>query len=802
MANVHTHDPHDAHVETMEEFDPRSGSWVERFVFNHRFWIVAVCVVVTIVLGFFASHLRVTASYNRQMPQSQPFIKNYQQYHKQLNGLGNVVQIVVENTNGSIYQSHYLRVLQKINSAVYLWPQVDRAFMKSLWLPVVRWFEITPEGYETGPVMPTSIPAKGQISKAQIAQLEENADRAGVIGSLVSNDHRSSMLYVPLIDVNPQTGKPLNYAAFHAKIESLKKFETEGVKIHVIGFAQLMGDLIQAVKQVLGYFLIAALIILIILRLYTHCWRSTLVVIGCTLVAVIWELGLMEVVGFSLGPYSILVPFLIFAIGVSHGSQKMNGIQQDTGRGAHKYVAARYTFRRLFLTGCTALLADAVGFAVLSIIDIPAIRQLAVAAAIGVAVLIFTNLVLIPIVLSYTGVSKRAAARSLARMEGRHPVVEWLTRFTEKRRAIVVIAGAGVLLIGGGIIASHGQIGDMDAGAPELWPNSPYNQDIRYVMNHYALSSDRLAVIVATPDQGLVSFKTLLEMDRLGQKLRNLPGVQTTVSVASLARQFTPAGFEGSLKWNTINRNPFVVQDAIDYVFRADSWLLNPARSVTPIVVYLRDHKAETLTSVVNTVQQFAKTHDTDDRKFLLAAGNAGIIAATNIAVESANRTMLLYVYLAVIALCFITFRSWRAVLLAVIPLIVTSVLCEALMVILGIGVTVATLPVTALGVGIGVDYALYLLTEHLVAHRKGESVQDSYRQGLIWTGKIVALIGVTLAIAVITWAFSPIKFQASMGILLAFMFLWNMIGALILIPSLAAFLMPALPASKDSKTA
>ena len=540
---------------------------------------------------------------------------------------------------------------------------------------------------------------------------------------------------------------------------------------------------------------------MLILRLYTGCWRSTGVVIGCTLAAMIWQLGTMELAGFLLDPYSILVPFLIFAIGVSHGSQKMNGIMQDVGRGAHKYVAARYTFRRLFLCGCTALLADAVGFAVLSIINIPSIRELSAAASIGVAALIFTNLILIPVLLSYTGVTKAAAARSLARMEGNHPVVSWLTTFTSRRRAAFVIAVCSVLLIAGAVIASHEQIGDLDPGAPELWPSSAYNQDNKYIVDHYSLSSDQLAVIVATPDQGVVSFETLLEMDRLEQKLRELPGVQTTVSAASLTREFTPGDFEGSLKWETINRSPFVLQDAINDVYHSDASLLNDARSVTPIIVYLRDHKAETLTRVVDAVQTFAKTHDTTKYKFLLAAGNAGIQAATNIAVAHANQTMLLYVYLAVIILCFITFRSWRAVLLAVIPLIMTTVLCEALMVLLGIGVTVATLPVTALGVGIGVDYALYLLTEHLVAHRRGESVQKAYRHALTWTGKVVALIGVTLAVAVGTWAWSPIKFQASMGILLAFMFLWNMLGALILIPSLATFLMPARPAAQKPQS-
>jgi predicted RND superfamily exporter protein len=182
-------------------------------------------------------------------------------------------------------------------------------------------------------------------------------------------------------------------------------------------------------------------------------------------------------------------------------------------------------------------------------------------------------------------------------------------------------------------------------------------------------------------------------------------------------------------------------------------------------------------------------TH-TPDVKFLLAAGSAGIEAATNIVVRNAWRTMLLLVYGAVVLLSFITFRSWRAVLVAVLPLMLTSILAEALMVALGMGVKVATLPVIALGVGIGVDYALYILSITLAQLREGKSLSESYYRALLFTGKVVLLTGVTLAFGVITWVASPIKFQADMGLLLAFMFLWNMLGALVLLPALAHLLL------------
>jgi len=525
-------------------------------------------------------------------------------------------------------------------------------------------------------------------------------------------------------------------------------------------------------------------------------------VVSCSLVAVGWQLGALPLFGFKLDPYSILVPFLVFAIGMSHGAQKMNGIMQDIGRGVHRLVAARMTFRRLFLAGFTALICDAFGFAVLLVIDIPAIRQLALVASIGVAILIFTNLILLPTLLSYTGVSLRAAQRSL-RAEGmaaskqKHALWAALDLFTKRRFASIAVIAALFLGIGGYLVARNIQVGDLDAGAPELRPNSTYNQDNAYLIHHYSTSTDVFLIMAETPPNQCGNYATLADVDFLEENLRDVPGVEATVSLADLSRQLEAGFNEGELRWFELVPN----QESLNEVITLAHDLYNQSCSLVSVFVYLRDHKAETLTKVVDVTQRFAATHPTPDTTILLAAGNAGIEAATNIVVKQSNRTMLLYIYAAVILLSLVTFRSWRAVLAAVLPLMLTSILAEALMVWLGIGVKVATLPVTALGVGIGVDYALYILSVTLAHLRNGATLSEAYYRALLFTGKVVMLTGLTLATAVATWAFSPIKFQADMGILLAFMFLLNMVGALVLLPALAHFLLRPSDFSKTTTT-
>ena len=781
-------------------FDSKSGSLVERILFNNRPVVLIVCTIITIVLGFQVRHLELNASFEKTIPQHHAWIKNYNEHRADLIGLGNAVRIAVANPSGSIYDATYLDALRELSDEVFLVSGVDRNSMKSLWTPSTRWTGVTEVGLEGGPVIPDGY--DGSIDS--LLQLQANVARSNEVGQLVALDSRSSVIFVPLLDsITDENGKttPLDYRQFAAELQRLRaKYEAKGVAVHITGFAQIVGDLIDGIKSVLVFFAVTVVIATLFVFWFTRDLRSTVLVVLASLIAVVWQLGLLPTLGYSLDPYSILVPFLVFAIGMSHGAQKMNGIMQDIGRGMDKWVAARFTFRRLFMAGLTALLADVVGFAVMLIIDIQAIRELAIAASIGVGILIFTNLILLPILLSYTGVSKKAAARSLraelADQTGaaKHKLWAFLDHFTRRPWAAAAVLAGIALAVGGFTVSSRLKIGDLDPGAPELRADSRYNQDVAYINRAYGASSDVLAVMVQTPEGECSQYETLNKVDALEWQLRQIDGVESTNTLALLNRRLLAGLNEGNPKWYDLTANQDMLNTA---TASAPRGLYNDACSLLTLYVYLRDHKAETLTRATTAIEAFAKGNDTEDVKFLLGAGSAGIDSATNVVVEKAWRQMMFLVYGAVILLGFITFCSWRAVLVAVVPLVVTSALAEALMVGLGMGVKVATLPVIALGVGIGVDYALYILSITLGQLREGKPLSDAYYRALLFTGRVVLLTGVTLAIGVVTWTFSPIKFQADMGLLLAFMFLWNMIGALVLLPALAHFLLQ--PTKQDS---
>lgn len=780
-------------ISDIDKFNRNSGSFLERLLFNNRPVILLLCLIMTVFMGFEASRVKLNASFDKMIPVHQSFIVNYFKHYDLLQGQGNAVRIAVEADKGTILSAHYLATLQKLSDEVYLLPGVDRPYMTSLWTPNTRWTTVTPEGLTGGAVIGQSYNG----SPASLAVVGQHIQETGQIGQLVSPDFKSSMIYVPLLEKNNITGKALNYGALARQLDELRrKYAAQGVTLHITGFAMIVGDLINGINKVLEFFALSIIIAVSILYWYTRCVRSTFLVVCASLIAVTWQLGFLPLLGFSLNPYSVLVPFLVFAIGMSHGAQKMNGVMQDIGRGMHPLVSARYTFRRLFLAGFAALTCDVLSFAVLLTIRIEAIRELALIASIGVAILIFTNLIMLPILLSYTGVSKKAALRNMRAdsdgpsVKDSHPIWRILDLFTRPGYAAAAIAVAAV--IGGGCwyVGRDVQIGDLSKGAPEFRPHSQYNLDSAYTTTHYVIGSDMFVIMVDTKPYQCASYAVVSKLDDLEWRLQQLPEVLSTSSIASQSRMIATMLAEGSPKWYDISSFQPSLDDDSRYV---PPNLENESCTFAPIFVALTDHKATTLDKVVNLVQNFINNpkNQVQGMTISLAGGSAGIEAATNIVIKQANSQMLYLVYASVILFCFITFRSWRAVLCAILPLIFTSLVGQALMVWLHIGIKVATLPVIALGVGIGVDYALYVLSIMLKHMRDGESLSLSYHRTLLFTGRVVLLTGFTLAAGVATWVLAPIQFQADMGLLLSFMFLCNMLGALILVPSLACFLLP-----------
>jgi len=763
---------------------------VERFLeprlFGHRLPVLILFLLASVLFGYEAAQLRPDASFQKMVPITHPYIANYLKYESELRPLGNIVRIVVENTQGGIYDKDYLDTLKKITDDVFYIPGVDRGNLKSLWTPNVGWIEVNEAGMTGGQIIPQGFDG----SPEKIDEVRTNITRSGRIGSLVAADGHSSIVLVPLLETDPDTGAKLDYGQFSDRLEKLirDKYENQHIKIHITGFAKVVGDLIHGAKAIGLFFAITFLLTIVLLLIYSRCWRSTTVTIVCCSLAVIWQLGIVRLLGFGLDPYSILVPFLTFAIGVSHAVQNINTMAAARLSGSSNIDTAKLTFRQLFIPGSVALLCDAVGFSTLLVIKIGVIQELAISASIGVGVIILTKMFLLPVLMSYVGVSDACLRHQARKQASKHHVAHLLSRIAEPRYARVAVALAFLVFGAAWSMSRDLKIGDLDPGAPELRPDSRYNRDNAYISAHYSTSPDVFVVMVKTAPNECGSYPVAEVVDRFQWEMENVDGVESTTSLFSGMKKVIASTNGGDLRWQAISRNRFV-SNAAHHVLPSE--LYSNDCSMLPVMIFLKDHKADTLTRVVNAAEQFAAANNDATAQFMLAAGNSGIEAATNIVIKQAEPMMLILVYAMVALLVLWEFRSWRVTLCIMLPLYITSALCEAIMAKLGLGVKVATLPVIALGIGIGVDYGIYIYNRLQHFLDLGMGLKEAYFETLKSTGTAVALTGITLSLGVLTWVWSDIKFQADMGLLLTFMFLWNMVGAIVMIPALAALLVP-----------
>jgi len=762
---------------------------LESLVFGYRRTVIAAFCLVTVAMAWFATQLGIDAGFSKHLPKDHPYMETFLEHRDEFGG-ANRILIAIMNPDGDIFTPEFFNTLKEATDEVFFLPGVNRSSVKSLFTPNVRFTEVVVGGISAGNV----VPADFEPTEAGLDQVRRNILKADIVGRLVANDFTGAMISAELLEYDPETGEPLDYVEVAHLLENKirDQFSThngERYNIHIIGFAKIVGDITDGARSVVAFFGVAFVITALLIFAYTSAWRITGLILACSLLAVVWQLGLLPLLGFGLDPMSILVPFLVFAIAVSHAVQMVSAARAEIFVGADFDQAARGAFRRLLLPGAVALASDTIGFITILLIDIGIIREVAITASLGVAVIILTNLVLLPVVLSYLTFAGEYRRRLEKRAQAFSGLWRLLSGSATRRGSIGVLAVALVLLAVGLWRGTDVAIGDLHAGVPELRPDSRYNQDSRAITEHFSIGVDVMSVFAETPPQGCIDYETMRSIDDFGWWMSNVGGVQSTMSLPKVAKGINAGWNEGSLKWHVLPRSQPALVQATSPV-DTGSGLLNQDCSVMPVMLFTTDHKATTIDRIVREVKGYEAEYGSEAAHFRLAGSNVGVMAATNEAVEAAQFPILFYVFSAIIILCLASFRSVAGTLCIVLPLGLVSLLAYALMNTLEIGLKVNTLPVVALGVGIGVDYGIYIFSRFQSLLNEGRSITEGYFTTLAISGFGVIFTGCALAIGVATWIFSPLQFQADMGILLTFMFLMNMLGAILLLPALAVWLL------------
>ena len=840
---------------------------VEPLIYARRVLSMGVLLLLTFFFAWQASLIKRDAGFDKSVPLGHPYMHVLKQYQADFGSANTVLVALIEtpqNKNPDIYNKEFFDRLKKVTDAIFFLPGVDRAHVSSLFTPDLRYIEVVEDGFRGGNVVPSDFVPSPQ----EFAKIKDHVADAGIIGRYTTKDQRGAMVFAQLLETDPVTGKKINYQETAHKLEEIRqKFEGPDISVHILGFAKVVGDVIDETQVVVGFFLLTLVMTMILLWLYIGSFRLAVLPLVCSITAVIWEFGLLKLLGFGLDPFAILVPFLILAVSVSHGVQYVNAwvgeIEQNK---RNSFDASLYTWRRLAIYGTMAIMTDVAGFAMIYLIPIEIIREMAVNACMGMLAIIITNKVMMPIWLTWVDIGDVDAF--VAKQERRDslfdPAWRLISNMVRPKPAIIALLICGVLLGWSLWEGKNLQIGDSQKGVPILLPDSRYNKDDRAINENFAIGTDILSVVAEADENSCTHYPVLQQIDNFAWRISNLTtAVASTISLPQVTKVAYQAFTEGEPKWHALPRNKYAIAQALTQI-PPSTGLLNPSCDAMNILIFTKDHRASTINRIVDATNRFdhenaqeyfdlhkdvnakycdAKTaarryygtlgtrldnlHASLKKKgldeaaiqantryksladeeaqaklkwldmtkvcpvnFALASGNVGVMAATNQVVGHLEKRILLYVYLAIVVCVFLSFFEWQSLVCIMLPLALVSWMAYAVMAVLGIGMTVGTLPVIALAVGIGVDYGIYVYATLADALSSGYKMQEAYLKTLKMTGKAVVFTGITLGFGVATWLFSGLQFQRDMGKLLVFMFTANMFGAILILPAIATFLL------------
>ena len=765
----------------------RSLQWLETVLFHHRAVVIGVLVALTAVMGWFALQLRMDAGFEKQMPVGHEYIDTFKQYRDDLLG-ANRLTIVVRARNGKIWTRSGLTRLYDVTQAVMFLPGVSRGSVQSLWTPNSFVNEITEEGFRADPIISGTV-TPDKLDDETIAGIARTTALGGYVGTLVARDQTSAMITAEINEYD-KNGVHIDYVAYNRVLEEQirARFEDQGYEIQIIGFAKQIGDIADGASAVLEFCLVALLLTAAAVYWYCHSVRFTVLTLVCSLTSLVWQFGTLRLMHYGLDPLAVLVPFLVFAIGVSHGVQQINFIVRQISHGRSTYDACRDSFSGLLIPGTLALVTAFVSFNTLLLIPIPMVRELAITASLGVAYKIVTNLVMLPLAASYFKFDASYAERAVIKRDQRAHWLRALARVAEPRNALVVLAITAVVFATAVWQSRDRVIGTLQPGAPELRADARFNRDAVSISTHYDTGLDWLTVVFEAPPDSCENVAIGIYQDRFAWAMQPVDGVLSITSFASQLRQYNEGYNEGNPKMAVVPIDPGNYAALATEISRVPGMMRKDC-SMTAVHLFLTDHKATTINRVIAAVKEFRFRQPMDGVKIRLAAGNAGVLAATNEEVEHSELPMMLYVYAVIALLVFVVYRDLRAVLACCLPLTIGTFVGYWFMKELEIGLTVATLPVMVLSVGIGVDYAFYIYNRLQLHLAKGQDIVKAFEHSILEVGTATIFTAITLAVGVATWSFSALKFQADMGKLLAFMFMVNMVMAMTVLPAFSVWL-------------
>jgi len=763
-------------------------------IVTHRwYWLIGIALV-TAFFAYHAFQIKMVTKFDDLFPQKHAYIKVHNKF-RELFGGANFVSIELRVKRGDIFNTKTLEKIKMITNEIEKVPFIHPYQIVSLARRNVKDMRVSTWGMKNVPVMYPNVPQTPQ-------GLEELKDTVfhndTIYGPLVSLDAKSTLIQAVFIK-DPRTGKEIDYKLVFDKLNEIcDKARDENTVIKLSGNPILYGWVYHYFGQMKGIFALTIAIIIALLYFYFRSWIGVIRPLISGTVSAIWGLGLANLLGYNLDPLILVIPFLISARVVSHSVQMVR-----------RYDEAYYEYRdvkKSCIEACAALMApgllgiitDALGILVILTAPIPILVKLALMSFYWVMSIIVSVLILDPIILSFLP-APSVEQEKFKEVSAIHHTLGLLGKIPYSRKGqVVVIAITFVVLAIGGYYGRYLKVGDARPGSPILWPDSEYNKATASINEKFP-GTNQLFVIVAGDKEDVIQKpESIRLMEDFQRYMEELPEVGGTISLASVTPRVNQSLHYGDPKWAIQSFHDKQYMAMLVFMFsqgcepgEMDRYMSREGK-LANVICYVKDHKGDTIRKVINRAKTFIKEHPSKEVRFELAGGLIGVLAAGNEVIARSEIVSIILAFFVVFLTCAITYRSLFAGLIFVVPLAASNYLTFAYMAYREIGMNVNTLPVSCLGIGLGVDYGIYIVSRIIEEYAKVKDYRQASINALTTAGGAVLFTATTLISGVIFWYFlSSIRFQAEMGLLLALWMLISMLGGMVLIPTIIAIFKP-----------
>jgi uncharacterized protein len=763
------------------------------FLLRHRIGVSIVIGLGTVFFIWFSFfHLTIFTNFFDLYPPRHPYIQVYGKYRSMF-GTSNVLVMAVEATNGNIFSDP--NIIHKVDRlTVGLLrdvPGVNGEQVISITHPKLKTTLTSGTGIKVVPLMYPRLPE----DKEELEFLRRKVySTEGVRGLFVSYDDSATLIIAGFWE--EYFDLPAMWKAVQAIVQ---REEADGkVRIYVAGPPILYAYFMDALSS-MQYVLMATVVAIIaLLWFYFHSVQGVVIPVFSGLVSAIWGLGFAGLCGFTVDPLVLVVFVLITARALSHSVQSMERYHEEYHRLRNKEAAIMRSYVSLYGPAMVSIAADAAATLTIAVASIPLMSKLAFVAAFWIVSIFLSVVTLHPIILSFVRPPKDRPATNRVSDRIYSGIARGLIAMGTGNTRWVAVGLFAVVMAFGAYYAHKLKTGDTEIGRALLYANHPYNVAFQKVGEKFVGLSQLVIIVEGKKPGALKEARTLNQIDLFQRYMEQGDGAGGSITATTLLKKIFRTFREGDPKWAML---PTRDEDVSQLLFLMTSGtsrgemdrFFSPDYTNATITVFYKGYNNKIIQNAIGRAKAYIAEHSRpeDNIRYRLAGGLLGILAAVNEEVDWSYRVNVVLIFSAILLLSLLTYRSIVAALIVVIPAAVAQPLSEAVMYLAGIDFNINSLPVAAIGIGIGIDYAYYVLSRIVEEYKVTGNFDEANRRAIETTGRAIVFTGTTMVVSVMFWVFHPLKFESEMALLLMLLMTFNAIGALVFLPALVSLLQP-----------